>query len=186
MKIKIVPGAFDSILHPKFHLIQEIKDFFRRIFRILAWLPVIWNDRDWDYNYLLTIISFKLKRLGDTIDKNAIILAHRSVAIDIMLVRKLIHDFQEKDFTEKEQKAHDEKYGERQMIIEPTDPEDPNSMYALVNDGRCYPGKDYTEEQIEQIDEEQHAIYSLSRERQQRTWNKIWDFIAKRGQRWWD
>lgn len=34
-----------------------------RIRHVLAWLPVIWNDYDWDHVYLWTILQFKLKMM---------------------------------------------------------------------------------------------------------------------------
>jgi len=35
----------------------------RKIKRVLEWVPVLWNDEDFDYAHLLEIMIFKLKRM---------------------------------------------------------------------------------------------------------------------------
>ena len=42
-------------------MIRYIKRFFFNIKRIVEWIPILYNNFDWDYYYLLKIISFKLK-----------------------------------------------------------------------------------------------------------------------------
>ena len=42
----------------------------RRIKHILNWLPILWGDRDWDYDFLLRIMEFKLNRMANCIEKN--------------------------------------------------------------------------------------------------------------------
>ena len=37
--------------------------FFRRIKHLLYWLPIIWNDHDWDWGYFLTIVIHKLEAM---------------------------------------------------------------------------------------------------------------------------
>ena len=33
----------------------------KRIKNIIRWIPVLWNDRDWDYHYTFEILKTKLK-----------------------------------------------------------------------------------------------------------------------------
>lgn len=42
---------------------KKVKHFFYRIKRLLDWIPVIWNDCDFDYAFLLEILQFKLKKM---------------------------------------------------------------------------------------------------------------------------
>ena len=47
-----------------FHrLLRPVRRFHRFAFRLLAYLPVIWRDEDWDYSYLLQLLQFKISRL---------------------------------------------------------------------------------------------------------------------------
>ena len=45
----------------------KIKRFFKRFHNLYRWLPVIWNDQDWDTNYIWNIWKFKLKNQADYI-----------------------------------------------------------------------------------------------------------------------
>ena len=36
-----------------------------RLKRILAWLPLLWNDSEFDQSYLLTVLAFKLRRMSE-------------------------------------------------------------------------------------------------------------------------
>lgn len=56
-----------------------IKRFFGKIFRIIDYIPVLWNDEDWDFEYILPILKKKIDRLGKCIRKNNIILRSEDV-----------------------------------------------------------------------------------------------------------
>ena len=56
-----------------------LKKLLSRIIHIAKWIPVLWKDNDWDYEYLLRIIKFKLecmreyhRNYGHTKDHNKI------------------------------------------------------------------------------------------------------------------
>lgn len=42
----------------------------QRLKGLIAWLPVIWKDEDWDQVYLFEIMRFKICRMRQEIDKN--------------------------------------------------------------------------------------------------------------------
>lgn len=44
-------------------MLSTLKSLPARIQTILAWLPILWRDRDWDYAFLLRIIEFKISRM---------------------------------------------------------------------------------------------------------------------------
>lgn len=44
-------------------MIHLIKDFFRRCGTIVAYIPVLWDDHDWDYGYILKLMEKKLDRV---------------------------------------------------------------------------------------------------------------------------
>ena len=39
----------------------KIKQFFKRIYNLYRWFPIIWKDQDWDDYYIFEILKFKLK-----------------------------------------------------------------------------------------------------------------------------
>jgi hypothetical protein len=47
----------------------KVRYLFRRIKRIVQWIPIIWKDFDNDHTDLYTVLSFKLTRLYRNMDK---------------------------------------------------------------------------------------------------------------------
>lgn len=45
------------------NIIWKIKRIFKKIKNIIRWIPVIWNDEDWDFSHLLDILHFKLENM---------------------------------------------------------------------------------------------------------------------------
>jgi len=58
--------------------------------RIIAWLPVLWRDEDWDYAYLIYIIRFKLNRMQQTLEQNNITTSCKQ---DARRIRTVIEHF---------------------------------------------------------------------------------------------
>jgi len=46
----------------------HIRNTFYSILNILAWVPVLWEDVDWDYSALYRIMEFKLRRMAKDTD----------------------------------------------------------------------------------------------------------------------
>jgi len=51
-----------EIKQPRFIFLKNI---FYSIKNLIKWFKIIWNDRDWDHNYLYYILKFKLERMRD-------------------------------------------------------------------------------------------------------------------------
>ena len=72
----------------------KIKQFFRRIYNLYRWFPIIWNDQDWDTHYIWEILKFKLKNQAKYIGtKDRHISAKRDAEI-MMLCTRLIDKVQ--------------------------------------------------------------------------------------------
>lgn len=42
-----------------------MRDFINRIKNLFRWIPVIWNDYDFDHSYIYEILKFKLKNQAE-------------------------------------------------------------------------------------------------------------------------
>lgn len=42
----------------------------KKIKKIIDYIPILWNDYDWDYSYIDKILLYKLKRMKKVFDKN--------------------------------------------------------------------------------------------------------------------
>ena len=72
----------------------KIKQFFKRIYNLYRWFPLIWKDQDWDDYYIWEVLKFKLKNQSKYIGtKDRHISAKRDAEI-MMLCTRLIDKLQ--------------------------------------------------------------------------------------------
>lgn len=43
------------------HINWRIKEFFRSVYNVIRWLPIIWKDRDWDDYYITKLLQKKIE-----------------------------------------------------------------------------------------------------------------------------
>jgi hypothetical protein len=65
--------------------------------RLVAYLPLIWEDRDFDYGYVLSLMFFKLRRLRKHILDHNIIVRAEEVAAEIAHAEDLYNRYLEYD-----------------------------------------------------------------------------------------
>jgi hypothetical protein len=46
------------------------KDIINGIKNIIKWMPIVWEDRDWDHAYIMDPLRFKIKNTADYIEKH--------------------------------------------------------------------------------------------------------------------
>ena len=63
---------WDKIDNFLFHnsLISPIRRFGRFILRLIRWIPVLWNQEDWDYEYIYDLLIMKMKELRKDMSKD--------------------------------------------------------------------------------------------------------------------
>jgi hypothetical protein len=72
----------------------KIKQFFKRIYNLYRWFPIIWKDQDWDDYYIWEVLKFKLKNQSKYIGtKDRHVSAKRDAEI-MMLCTRLIDKLQ--------------------------------------------------------------------------------------------
>jgi hypothetical protein len=87
------------------------REFFYNIKRIIEWIPILWNDRDWDYGYLLLILEFKLKRMRLNITRGGIGQNATRTGKQIAYAEFLIRRLREDNYLQEEMKQHEAKWG---------------------------------------------------------------------------
>ena len=73
------------------------KDFAQGIKNLWKWFPIIWKDRDWDHDFIYTLLAKKLEFQAKYIGNNGIHVDAKRDAERMMLVAKLIK-LQQDDF----------------------------------------------------------------------------------------
>lgn len=67
-KTEWVEDIKEFIIHNR--VSSEIRRVGRFICRIIRWIPVLWNQEDWDYEYLYDLIEVKMKELRKDMSKD--------------------------------------------------------------------------------------------------------------------
>lgn len=144
--------------------INKVYGIYRRVKKIIEYIPLLWKDEDWDYCYLIDMLDYKLKRMAKCIDDNDIIADKEIVIGDINIVRKHIEEFNNP-------KEHECRI--RGDLIKTGDVVDDiifavNKCRSCIRRGKC------SEEYIE-LDALEH-----------KSWENIWDTLKDKGRSFWD
>lgn len=132
----------------------DIGDFFKRLYE---YAPILWNDRDWDYAFLLALIRFKLKRLRSCLEINSAFHAPTNFdrAWEIHRAEIILRNIED-------------------------DPEDEWSMHY----SQWHIGKDLNEDCG--APEECRKALEESRQRTERNWHELWKHFDENMRGWWD
>lgn len=71
--------------------LRSLRTLYRRIKRFIVWFPVIWYDEDWEFDYILKILQFKISRVRKSIEKARIITDWKSVSREMKVAEDLIN-----------------------------------------------------------------------------------------------
>lgn len=130
-------------------------DVFCFLVRIWDYAPLLWEDRDWDYAYLLRMMRFKIQRMRKSMERNTVIAnaedyVAETAAIDVLL---------------------------RNVIDE--DPDDEWSMHYDMCDDHTT-GFGACKNRLEH-----GTAFSLSAAREKRNWKALWRHFDKYLLGWW-
>ena len=102
----------------------SVKRITARFKKFLYWLPVIWNDYDFDQVYFWIIMRHKLKSMRDFFNSERAIGANsKKDAENMDLCIKVLDRIIAENYLDNARMWHDKKWGETQMWTEPVDDE---------------------------------------------------------------
>ena len=73
----------------------KIQQFFKQIYNLIRWFPIIWKDKDWDDHYIFEILKFKLKNQAEYIGKKDRHMSAKRDAEIMMLCVRLMDKVQD-------------------------------------------------------------------------------------------
>lgn len=87
--------------------------FYVKIERIFSYIPILWRDEDWDWGFILILLSHKLNRTRECIIRNDIIVDEDQKTIDksIRIILKLFKRINEDEYSEWLSKNVEKKWG---------------------------------------------------------------------------
>ena len=163
---KVEDWIHHKIKSPYYSFIQGIKNIF-------SWLPIIWCDREFDKNYLYTILHHKLKLMEKFYldDDTACVNAYK-LGKQMKIARLLCGRLMNQDYTANAIKDIEAKYGRHKLEFEPSTD---HSGYLQMVDNRT------PQEAIEYKRAYKHSDYMEKQDREY-----MFDLIKKKIDGWWD
>lgn len=97
-------GIFRKIKHSCWSFIEGVEN-------LIYWLPIIWKDRQFDYECLLNIINHKLKYMEKFFNSDDAWSADaKEIALELQEFRKLLEYIESHQFEEDAMKPYYDKY----------------------------------------------------------------------------
>lgn len=156
---------------------MKIKRTIEKIKKIIDYIPILWNDEDWDFEYLLLLLKFKLNRIKKCIHKNDIIVKHeqREIFIGINQAVHHIDNYLNSD------EAFEEYVGKMPFEVGFKTEKNNEGYYNLITLNK------QTQKPLTKEQDEIYNKYLIDKNNfQQKEWELIFDTIKQEGQKWWD
>jgi hypothetical protein len=157
---------------------------FRQIKNVISWIPVVWNQFDFDYRYSLEVFKHQLSKQAKYLESDkplGIGAKHR--AEKIRMVLRLMDKVYDEEYACEYQDRLKEKYGEgvddMRFIDIPDKPGYSELKWAYEVDEKW-------EHQHDQIEEDKSIWFKESHEKQERAHKLLWKLIEFYIRRWWD
>lgn len=157
---------------------------YRQIKNLIKWIPIIWNQFDFDYRYATDVFKFQLLKMADFMesDKTKCVGAKDRASRIRMIIRLM-------------DKVYDEDYAcEYQSKLKELYPKEGLFDWQFVDtekgDGSSYLkyGYELTESKkmINEINKAKDSLFKESREKQERAHKLLWKLIEHNIRNWWD
>ena len=172
------------IFDKNFHISRPtpIRDFFASVRDGLEslwfWLPIVWQDRWWDYSFFVEIIEHKLRQMEKGFRGRPRFPNHLKKANDIDYCRILASRIRKGKYLIRHLRYHKEIWGESEWILEP------------LSDGSCewkgfrVPG--LTDEEHAREQEEWHRLAKEAERQEEQDYAELFRLLHKQIRYWWD
>jgi hypothetical protein len=88
-----------------------MRRFINNIKNILAWIPILWNNYDWDYWCLLKIMHFKMLRMADSFEKYGMSEGSESTAKEMRQVAEAIKRVMDDEYSDEAFDEYHKRWG---------------------------------------------------------------------------
>lgn len=154
-------------------MLYYFKRKYRQIRNIIKWIPILWNQFDFDYRYALNVFTFKLEQIADFMESDkACTMSAEHRASRIRMVLRLMKKVYDEDYGCEYQDQIERLYGPRYWIFDPQF----EHMFEFP----------YTTEKLEEIKKVEHELFMKSNAKQQRAHKLLWKLVEHNIRGWWD
>ena len=146
-----------------------MKNILQGIKNLIAWVPVIWQDGDFDYVFLLRILKFKLERMLPVIENGYNVDAYKTAHKMRIAIRLLDRQIDGTWYHDNAFMFHRKKYGEAMYTIQ-------KRAFRTI----------YLTTNPEQAEKEAHKLIRHSKIHEDQDWQFLMDWLKKYLRNWWD
>ena len=162
--------------------IWQIKNVFR-------WLPIIWKQYDFDYNYSLEVFKFQLQKQAEFLESDrAVTLCAKDKAKRIRTVIKLMDKVYEDDYSMEYVDKLKELYGKDVLEVSFVETDDTtfNDFSGKTEKLFSMRYKYETWDNVDEIKKVKEQLIKGSHDKQMRAHKILWSLIEKDIRDWWD
>ena len=162
----------------------KIKRFFRRIYNLYRWFPIIWKDQDWDHSYIFEILKFKLKNQAEYIGYHDRHMSAKRDAEIMMLCVRLIDKVQDEWYGREYFDYHKSELTFIDSISHPGSYE--MDIKHISNNYEDY-FKKYPRIYKQSIGKDDHeTAYRIAKTNEERAHKLLFKILEENIRRWWD
>ena len=160
-----------------------IKRKISQIKNVIKWLPTIWNQFDFDYNYSIDVFKFQLEKQAEYLEsEKAYTMDAKDRAKRIRTTLKLMKKVYDEEYAIEYIDKMEDLYGKDLMEHELID--------TGRGDGTSYYQKKYerteTPKRIKEIKDMSSKLWSESNLKQEKAHRILWLMVERNIQGWWD
>ena len=157
-----------------------VKRFFRRVKRVMDFLPMIWKGYDYDYRYAIELFQYQLERTADFMESDRVLTVDADIrARRIRTAVELLQKVYDEQYGCEYQDKLKEMYGENVLDWSFEDTGD--------GDGSSYLRYRYEMwDNAEEIQRMMNKLFLESQAKQKRAEKLVWKFISHNIRYWWD
>ena len=159
---------------------RRVNQFFRRLKRLIQFIPHIWRGYDFDYRYAVDLFTYQLGRTADFLESDrAFTISADQNAKRIRTAIKLLNKVYEEEYSCEYQDKLKELYGPDVLKwwFEDTGSGDGSSYIRFAYEKR---------DNADEIGEMKSKLFKESQAKQERAHQLAWSYIAHNIRNWWD
>jgi len=168
----------------------QFKDFYRRIYNIYRWLPILWNQHDFDYKYAIIAFQFQLGNIAKFMESDdAMSLESKETAKQIRDIIDRMQRVYDDEYALSYIDTMTELYGDFDFEFIPIDEKiiDPLTGKEQL----CYKmekryNMPYNEDEIANIEIHSEELRAAAAACQESEHSRLWNDIDKNIRNWWD
>lgn len=162
------------------NITSNISWFFRRIKRVIEYLPIIWNGYDFDYSHSIDIFHYQLTRTANFLDSDD---AYNVLAKQDARRLRTILDLMKKVYDEEYRLEHFSKveaiYGKLEWVFDNNDDNIGNNIILEFKNADTPEKREEASKLLKKLDKE-------SEEKHQRAKELLWKLVEHNIENFWD